>query len=156
MADTRHGQDWSDCRRLGSTDLAASALGVAVPGSGSARQSPRGSLPVRRLAPPRPAGQGPPSGALPSSRSFLLSSRPATGPACAHDAGRGRIATSAQAKPAGEGRRFSIKPQMRNPLGSADRRDGIAILSPGLLVVAERGRAVLAVADRADPRSGNT
>src|SRR3954451_20497757 len=42
---------------------------------------------------------------------------------------------------------------MQRSTDSANRRDGVAVLRPGLLVVAQRRRAILAIADGADPRA---
>src|ERR1700722_4912205 len=66
----------------------------------------------------------------------------------------GDMADGTQTKPAAAGPPVHLaSPQ---PSGrSADRGDRVAVLRPGLLVVAHRRRPVLAVADRVDARGSN-
>jgi hypothetical protein len=65
-----------------------------------------------------------------------------------------RVASTQQSE-AGGLAASSLSIRLLGLAGSADRRNGIAVLRPGLLVVAQGCRAVLAIADRADPRIGN-
>src|ERR1700744_3495872 len=51
--------------------------------------------------------------------------------------------------------RPALRPDNRRTRGSANRRDRVAVLRPGLLVGALRRRTVLAVADRRHARGGN-
>src|SRR6185312_2364696 len=116
------------------------------------------------ITPPRPTWDCSCCMSRRSSRIWFCSAIPSRLSICADAGTDTKIAlVSSSARGSDSLMRQLLGPLRRGPRSGADRRDRsgvrsadggdrVAVLRPGFLVVAERGRPILAVADRADSR----